>query len=145
MPPKPKDTFSVRLEGLSEAEDIPGGIERAQRHFLERAGKRFVTSLQVATPRRRGRLARSWRYDLDGGSPPDRLRLVNDQPYAKAIDRGAFIRPKSGRFLRFTVGGREVFVRSVRLPAANIGKKGLRGRGRIMQEEFVKAMDRLGG
>jgi hypothetical protein len=137
-----KTSFNVRVEGMSNLQRIPDRIDKAQHVFLSNAGKRFVGALVAATPKRTGRLARSWRY-LPVGTKG--LILVNDQPYAKAADRGAFIRAKRGKFLRFTVRGREVFVRAVRLPKHDIGKKGLRGRGRIMNEEFRKAFARVGG
>lgn len=135
-----KELFNVQVNGMSALGSIPEAIERGQKLFMDRAGKRFRDSLSTASPSRSGRLKRSWRYEVQGTS---RLRFVNDQPYAKAQDRGAFIQPKAGRFLRFTIGSREVFVRQVRLPPQKIGQKGLRGRARIMNEEFAKTMDRL--
>lgn len=139
-----RGTVSVRIEGLAQLERFGSNMERAERIWLERAGRKFQASLTMATPKRTGRMARSWTSDVDMGSRA--IRLVNAHPGAKAQDRGAYIAPKRRKVLRFRGSGGLVFTRGpVRLKAQQFSRKGLRGRGRIMQTEFSRAMDMLGG
>lgn len=142
-PPKNmRSNLNVRVEGMRELENIERGMDRVMPMFLTRAGKRFRISLVAATPRRTGRMASKWRAQVS--SLNRTLTMVNDHPGARAQDRGAFIRPKRRSVLKFTAGGDTIYTsRSIRLPARQFARKGLRGRGRIMQQEFSKAMDDL--
>lgn len=137
-----RQNLNVRVEGMMELENIERGMDRVVPLFLGRAGKRFRISLVAATPRRTGRMASKWRAQVNSLSRT--LTLVNDHPGAKAQDRGAFIRPKRRSVLKFNAGGDTVYTRRpVRIRARQFSRKGLRGRGRIMQEEFARAMDNL--
>lgn len=54
-----------------------------------------------------------WRLVIAGGA----LRLTSDHPGARAHNYGATIVPKNDlKALKFTIGGRTVFARKVRLP-----------------------------
>lgn len=137
-----RQNLNVRVEGMMELDNIDAGADRVTPVFLDRAGARFRQALVDATPKRSGRMAAKWRHVVNAGDRT--LTLVNDHPGAKAQDRGAFIKPKRRRVLRFSVDGGDIFTsRPVRLPARQFSRKGLRGRGRIMQEEFRRAMDDL--
>lgn len=139
MPRSPRSGLSVRIDGLSALESIPGAIERAPRQYLDAAGRRLSRQLAQHSPRRTGRLARSWRHVV---LDDQRVLIANPLPYARAQDAGAYIQAK-GRVLRFRVGGQEVFTRAVRLRGTGYTRKGLRGRGRIVREEFERVMRRL--
>lgn len=134
--------FSVSVSGLSRLERIPGGLDRAQKRFLETAGDRLATSVRLAAPKKSGDLAASIRSQTIGAT---RLRIHTGSPYAKAQDKGAYITPKGHPFLRFSGAGGQVFVRAVRLPATNFFQKGLRPRRTIINGAYTAAFGRLEG
>lgn len=142
QPKNLRQNINVSVSGMMELENIERGIDRVVPLFLSRAGKRFRLSLVAATPRRTGRMASQWRATVD---PQARsLSLANAHPGAKAQDRGAYIKPKRRKVLRFNSGDGVVYTRGpVRLHARQFSRKGLRGRGRIMQEEFARATDEV--
>lgn len=145
MPPsKPAKNMrlavNVRIEGMEALNGVADNMDAAIGAFLRSAGARFAMSLAAATPRRTGRMASMWRPEVDASART--LTMVNAHPGAKAVDRGAYIKPKRRDVLHFTAGGSDIYTsRPVRIKARQFSKKGLRGRGRIMQEEFAKAMD----
>lgn len=69
---------------------------------------------------RDGHLATSIRWDIDAGGG---IVLSSNLVYAAIHNFGSkglpggVIRPKSGKFLRFTIGGAVVFARAVEIPA----------------------------
>lgn len=133
--------YSVSVSGLSKLENIPGGLDKAQRQFLDEAADKIADAVGKAAPRKSGKLARSWKAHTISST---RAVVQSDSPYAKSQDRGAYIRPKgSGKFLRFSAGGQDRFARAIRLPATNYTKKGLRKRGPIIRETYNKHFDEL--
>lgn len=133
-------SFSVSVQGLSKLENIPGGLDKAQRQFLGEAADEIAQEIGKAAPSRSGSLARSWRGHTISST---RAVVESNSPYAKSIDRGAYITPKKGKFLRFNVNGQERFVKAVRLPATNYTKKGLRKKGSIIRNTYQRAFDQL--
>lgn len=136
-----KSGINVRVEGLAQLDRTDSRMEGAQREYLQAAGERLRTQLVSATPRKSGAMAGAWTLTVDA---PLSFVLVNAHPGAKARDRGAYIRPKRRSTLRF-VGADGMFYtrKGIKQKPMNFTKKGLRGRGRIVSEEFAKAMDKL--
>lgn len=132
--------FSVSISGLSQLEKVPGGLEKAQREFLDEAADEIADEVGKAAPSRSGQLARSWKGRTISST---RAVIESHSPYAKAVDRGAYITPKQGKLLRFNVDGRTIFTKSVRIPASNYTKKGLRKRGPIIRNTYQKHFDEL--
>jgi len=137
----PKTDFNVRVDGLAQLDRTDSRMEGAQREYLENAGERLRAQMVAATPRRSGAMQSAWSLTVDA---PLSFALVNTHPAAKARDRGAYIRPKRRSVLRFMGSDGMVYTRKgIKQRPLNFTKKGLRGRGRIVSEEFAKAMDKL--
>jgi hypothetical protein len=140
MAKNPK-SYSVSVEGLSKLTRIPGGLDKAQREFLGEAVDELAEEVGKAAPGGRGgRVGRTWRGRTISST---RGVVESSHPGAKALDRGAYITPKKGKVLRFTVGGQERFARFVRLPATNYTKRGLRKRGTIIRKAYEKKFNEL--
>lgn len=128
---------SVKIEGLSELAKLPGFLDNAQRELLENGARKVADAIGDAAPKKSGRLAASW----TGRAISSTKAVVQSRsPYAKSQARGAFIRPKRGKALRFSDGNVRGFAR---IPATNYDKKGLRKRNQIIQDEYVRAFDDL--
>lgn len=144
----------VSVDGLSELAKIPGWLEDGQREFLGKAADRLADEIAKRAPGgASGSVGRSFR----GRTVSDtKAEIVSTHPGAKALERGGRITPKGmgrlsdreirmkRRSLRFQVGGRTVFVPSVRIGARKYVAKGLRPRSRIVREAYMEAFDTLG-
>lgn len=129
--------MSVTVEDLRSLAEIPGFMDRGQKVFLDRASKRLADEVGKRAPGgRAGSIGRTARGKALSSTTAE---IVVDHPGAKAQARGAYIKPKRGRALKFRDGGYSR--RPVRIPATNFDKRGLRGRRKIIKGEFAKAHD----
>lgn len=134
-------TVRTSIEGLEELSRLPGWIDRGQRRFVERSGERIAEAIAERAPGGKGgSVGRATRSRTLSST---KAEIVVDHPGAKALERGAFIKPKRHTKLRFTVGGRTVFPRFVRLKGRGYAAKGLRARRKIVNSEYAKAFDDL--
>lgn len=138
MAKKQGNSFSVSIQGLEELSKIPGWLEYAQRDHLDNAAKRIADKVEDTAPKKSGRLANSWSSRTISST---KAMVSSNSKYAKAQERGAFIKAKKGKFLRFEIDGRTIFAKSVRLKGTGYAKKALRSRGKIIKEEYAKAFD----
>ncbi len=132
---KTEGLLRVRLEGMSELVKIPGGLEDAQRDFVRRSGERLRDSIAERAPGGpAGSVGRSFKTFTAGFT---RAIIYSDHPGAKALEKGAYIKPRrKGGALRFRDG---TFTRRpVRIPAKKYAERGLRSRSKIVKEEFRK-------
>jgi hypothetical protein len=127
---------SIRVEGLSKLEQIPGWLDDGQRQFVERISHRLADQMQLESPK--SHIPFTARV-LDSNS----AKIESTHPGAKALDKGAYISGK-GHKLKFQVDGRLVFAKFVRLAARNYTKKALRQRNKITADEYQKAFGELG-
>lgn len=133
-------TYSVSVKGLKALESIPDGLDKAQREFLGEAADKIAEEVSKAAPHRAGHLASSWHGHTISSTE---AVVESDSPYAKSQDRGAYITPKNGKVLRFTVNGQTVFSRFVRLKGTNYVKRGLRTRGTIIRKVYQEKFGEL--
>jgi hypothetical protein len=127
-------TISITVKGMAELNRIPGFLDGGARRTVERGTKKIAKSVGDAAPHRSGALALSWQ----GVALTSNVgRVWSSSKYAAKIDRGAYVRARGGRALRF--GGE--FRQWVRFAPHPYVKKGLRPRARIMREAFAAAME----
>jgi hypothetical protein len=108
--------IDVKIEGLGEVERV---LDRAERALtppeltdsLGAGADAFVKSLRSAAPERSGRLVGSIDKTQSG---PTAWRVGPDVVYDRIQDQGGTIRPHN-KFLKFTDGGGDVFLRSLRI------------------------------
>lgn len=132
-------TLKVSVEGLSRAAEIPHWLEHGQQEALERGAKSIVDDLQRAAPGQA--IARSIVL-----VPLTATRVVIEvhHPGGKALAKGAFIRPRVKKALRFTVGGRVVITRRpVRLQPTGWDKRGLRRKTSRIREAYAEVFSDL--
>lgn len=129
-------SFSISLSGLSEAAEIPGWIDRAQRAMLDEIAQELAEAIGDASGS--GTIAASFR----GRALSSTKAIVESRgtAFAKARDRGAYITPKSGKVLRFADGS---FRRFARLTPHNYVKKGMRRRRAIGDAAFARHFGNL--
>lgn len=134
--------LSVAVDGLDELRRLPGFLDRGQRELLDKGLTGIRDAIALVAPGgptgRAGRAVKAKTLSSTRG-------VVGsfDFPGARALERGAFIRPK-GTALRFQVEGRTVFVRrGIRIKARWYHKKGLRGRRRIIRAAYHDAFGNL--
>jgi len=134
--------FSVTVQGMEKLSKIPGWLEDGQREFLSKGAGRVADEIAKAAPGgKSGRIGRSVGVDVLSDT---KAQIEVRHPAARALERGAYIRPKKGKALRFRIGGRVVFTRKgVKIPAFGYAKKGLKNRGRIMRDAYGEAFDDL--
>ena len=88
------------------------------RRALKAIGRRGVTLLRNFAPHDTGKLARSIHYSVTGADNL-RVHLFDRVPYGKFVISGTrphLIEARNAKALRFTVGGRVVFAKSVQHP-----------------------------
>lgn len=129
--------YSVQIKGLERAAQIPGWLEHGQRRTVDVACERIGKAVGEAAPRAGGALQASW---VGEGITATTGRIHSSSPYARKIDRGAYIKAKSGKTLRFGSQHR----RWVRFQPHPYTKAGLRTRGAIMRATFAQYMGNLG-
>lgn len=108
--------FVINAGGLAQAVTGPQGA--AVQHAL-RIGRAVTNSAKMKAPVDKGVLRNSIRYDaaptVEGMKVS--MRVAATANYARFVHDGVkggnVIRPKNARALRFHIGGREVFARSV--------------------------------
>lgn len=108
--------FTLNRGGLAQAVTGPQGA--AVLHAL-RAGRLIANSAKMKAPVDKGVLRNSISYDPAPTVAGMKVttRVTASANYAKYVHDGVkggnVIRPKNGQFLKFQIGGREVFARSV--------------------------------
>jgi hypothetical protein len=129
-----QDIVTVEIDGLERLLKEPVMSEPARRSFVDRGMKILAKNVAAAAPGGPdGSLGRSiYGYALSA----DRGIVGSTHPGAKALDRGAFITPRSGKAIRFEIDGQPVFARYVRLKARRYFRKGLENAGQVLQQEF---------
>jgi len=143
MARRTQQALRVDIEGLERLQALPGFLEEGQQRFLELAATRIAGVLAEAAPGgKTGRIGRATK----GRALSATLAEVSiEHPGARALDLGAYIRPKRGKALRFQAAGGMVFSRgAVRLAPRHFTKKGLRKRGAIVRRAYLEAFDQLG-
>lgn len=135
--------IGVGVDGLAEADRIPGWLERGRTDALNEGVRRVRADLERASPRRSGRLAAGW---SSGTLTPTTGRVANAVPYLRAQARGFYSAPKAGRALTFTAGGGRVFAAWTRYrPKKDFIRVGIRKRRAHLQEAFTEALDEYRG
>jgi len=129
--------YSVSVKGLPELRQIPGFMDKAERELLENASKKIADEVGDAAPKRSGKLAHSWKAETLTSTS---ARVYSDSDYAKAQDKGAYIKPKR-KALRFRDGHFQRI--PARIPATGYVKKGLKNRGKIVRNEYLQAFGNL--
>lgn len=134
------DSFRIDVHVPARFRTLRERLEEAETRFLHRSAEGMARALARAAPGgESGRIGRSFR-----AKPPlDReAHAVSDHPAARALDKGATIRPRHGRFLRFqNAEGRFVFVREVTLEGAGYVQRALATSPAITQEAFEETHD----
>lgn len=123
-------SFSIKLEGLSEAAKIPDWLDKGQRAMLEEIAERLAEAIGQASG------SSTIRASFRGRAISSTKAIVESRgtKFAKARDRGAYITPRSGKALRFADGS---FRNVARLTAHNYVKKGMRQRRKIGDAAFA--------
>lgn len=125
--------FSVKIDGLSQAERIPGGLAAAQRAFVDEASEDLAAAIRGRIRSRTGRLASTW----TGHAISSRIGIIESEaglPYRVPSTRGAFIVAKNSKALRFVVQGRVYYRKWVRLaPGSYVGRPHARNTGYVNQ------------
>lgn len=139
------NNYSVSVDGLSELAAIPGWLDDGQRAFLEKASDRLADAVRAKAP---GGAHGSIGRDVESRtlSPTTAVVRSKGSKAAKALDQGAYIRAKRGVAIRFTVGGRVVFIRKPRgsrIKARHFYKAGLRSRGKVVRQAYSEAFSDL--
>lgn len=132
--------FSVSVEGLSRMRSVPGWLDRGQREFLERGSEGIRDEVRRKAPG--GPNSRAGR-DVESVVLTSTRAVVRSKgwPGARALERGATIRPKRGKALRLRDGR---FVRGkVVVKGRRYFQKGLRSRGKIIRDAYSSAFDDL--
>ncbi len=140
--------LSVNVQIPKELENISDELLRRRRKFFDQFAKEVAEQARKNV-KSQGRLAQS----ISGRATGDDEAIVEaTAPYARAQEYGAYITPrgratKSGRppMLRFTVGGRTVYARAVRIPAKGYMKKAVSKRRSIADRVFKDVFGQLGG
>ena len=89
------------------------------RKSLNAIGRRGVQLLRNFAPHKTGKLARSLHYSITGPSDTPRVNFFDRVPYGELVISGTrphTIFARNAKALRFTVGGRVVFAKSVQHP-----------------------------
>jgi len=72
-------------------------------------------------------------------------RVSNDKhrlPYARIHEYGGIIRPKKGKFLKFTIGDRTIFAKQVKIPERSYMRSSLKAKRKTIISILTKAMKR---
>lgn len=107
--------FTLRLD---KARTERVGKDEAYRLVLD-CTRRTFNRANILTPVDTGNLRAGNQMNVTRGAPGARGWVYNNIDYADAVHEGSgpyVIRPKNGKALKFEVGGRTVFARSVRHP-----------------------------
>lgn len=135
--------FNVAVDGLAELAAIPGWLDAGQRELLDKGSQRLADSVRAKAPGGRGgKIAR----DIEARTLSPTTAVVRSKglPATRALNRGAYIKPKRGVALRFTIDGRTVFIRrGVRIKARKFFEAGLRSRGKIIRQVYSEAFGDL--
>jgi hypothetical protein len=131
--------MTVRVEGLRELADAPGWLDSMQRRFLGNAVDRLGDSVRSKAPGGpTGRAA----LDVEARTLSSTRGVVRSRGWigAKTLERGAVMRPRKGKAMRFAVNGQTVFSRGASVvKGRGYYRKGLRPRAKIVREEWDKA------
>ena len=116
-------SVSLRAPGLAKLrarfQQSPAVVARELRRGLERSLAHQTAETKARTPVKTGALRDSIAWKIEGHGAHLRGSVYSPLPYAAPVEFGTkprIIRPRHARFLRFTVGGRVIFARSVRFP-----------------------------
>lgn len=101
---------------------LASAVTRGPRSLLDVEGvaRTLLRRAKALSKKRTGTFAKGWRVDITGNTQWNRplFRLYNVDPQALAIEYGSrggmLIVPVHAKALRFRVGGKTVFARSVR-------------------------------
>jgi hypothetical protein len=115
-------TISVSIRGLSKFEGLPAALEQAQRRFVDELAKGIAAEFRKhIRSRGSGGLAEHWK-----GHGIDSTRGIVEASgpvYLKASVRGAFVKARNGKVLRFEKNGQVFFRRWIRItPGDYIGQ-----------------------
>lgn len=147
--PRRKVTYSVEVEGLGEALQVPAQLELARQAFPRRLAVELSRDLARKLPRGPG--PEHVADDVEGRVLTGGVVTIGTEgsEYAKALEEGA-TRPKkagldAGVVLRFVVDGRVVFARRSILPRNRPGgkpfTKALKGRQAVVERVWDEVMD----
>lgn len=143
-----RTTYSVEVEGLGEALQVPAQLELARVAFPRRLATALAEDLARRLPRGPG--PHHVADEVEGRVVPGNVVIVgtDGSDYAKALEEGA-TRPgraglESGTVLRFVVDGRVVFSRRSVLrrnrPGGKPFTKALRGRQAVTERVWTEVM-----
>lgn len=147
--PRRKTTYSVEVEGLGDALQVPAQLERARERFPRRLAVELSADLARRLPRGPG--PDHVADDVEGRVLPDGSILVGTEgsDYALALEEGATRPGKAGLdagvVLRWIEDGRVVFARRSVLPRTRPGgkpfTKALRGRQAVAERVWGEVMN----
>lgn len=143
-----KTTFSVEVEGLGEALQVPAKLELARERFPRRLAVELSADLARRLPRGPG--PRHVADEVEGRVAPGNVVIVgtSGSDYALALEDGATRPGKAGLergvVLRWVQDGRVVFARRSILPRTRPGgkpfTKALRGRHAVTERVWTEVM-----
>ena len=131
------DVFSVLVDVPPQLRNVGGQLERRQRRFLGELGDLVVEAARrnIGAGHEGGRLARSIRRHVLSDSVAE---VRAGAAHARAQERGAYITPVRGLFLRFRIEGRWIFAKAVRLKPKLYLHRAVKQRRRLAQRAFDK-------
>lgn len=115
--------FHFDIEGADElarnTKQASRRVAPIMKRILRSIGRRGVQLLRNFAPHKTGKLARSIHYSITGPNSRLRVNFFDRVPYGGFVISGTrphFIRARTAKALRFTVGGQTVFAKSVQHP-----------------------------
>jgi hypothetical protein len=126
--------LSFDIKGLEQLLAVPKKLKIGQKAFVDNVTKDVAEAIQKASPK--------GAIPFQGKGLSDNQGLVwSDHPGAKALDKGAFIKPK-GKVLKFRDGG--FSSRPVRLKARKYVRRGLFKKRIILERRFREWQGKAG-
>jgi hypothetical protein len=149
------DTITVTVPGLARLVRLPGAIEDGQRRFVDQLSRDIAGEFRKHIHSKSGTLAGRWHGA--GVDATHGLVSADGPEYLQASVRGAFVKAKHGKVLRFRGrDGEMVYRRWIRLtPGDYIGRpddrknsyvtRALRNRRAVAERAFEATFGRLEG
>lgn len=112
VPAPQLNRLEARLRRLSDA---PRLLARENERMLAEIAAEAKAEIDRHTPVASGRLLAGTQSIAEGPGLRHTVRIVNRVPYGRYVEAGhGWIYPRKAKALRFTVGGKTVFAKSVR-------------------------------